>query len=156
MPSAEGIDRNSSRETLLRRLRAPDLSILGDSIRALPPTLWQQGMLFSGAPDNDLRHLTGTFPASLHGGDSTHPIFILQTMPSGHLVCPCSSKGQATRFRYIRQGCLLEMNPTQTDIDSYLIESCQFTLPLDQRFSQRLHFRGLVPPDCIIDLRSTS
>ena len=134
-------------------LRTPDLTILGGSISSLPVVQWTENMLFSGVPDKDLLKLTGSFPATLRKDKTTHPIFILKTNPVGHYVCPCSSKGNVWEKRFIRSGCHLRMKNEKTDIDSFLVESCSFTLPLDARFSQKLIFRGLVPESCIVDKR---
>lgn len=134
-------------------LRTPDLSILGDSISALPVAQWKENMQFFGAPDKDLLELSGSFPATLRKDKTTHPIFILQAHPSGHYVCPCSSRGNVREKRCIRAGCQLKMKNNMTRIDSFLVETCSFTMPLDSRFSQKLIFGGLVPESCIVDKR---
>lgn len=137
-------------------LRTPDLNILGDSISALPVAQWKENMQFFGVPDKDLLELTGSFPATLQEDKITHPIFILQVNPSGHYVCPCSSRGNVREKRFIRSGCPLKMKNKLTEIDSFLVETCSFTMPLDSRFSQKLIFGGLVPESCIVDKRNSS
>ena len=135
---------------LVEDLRRPDLSVLGSAIASLPPSQWQPHMLFTGVPDDDLRSLTGSFPATLRRDSTTHPIFVIETLTSGHRVCPCSSKGGLNRQRYIRKGCQLAIKDTVIDRNSFLVESCSFTVPLDRRFSRRLIFRGVVPENCLV------
>ncbi|MDW7774393.1 MAG: hypothetical protein SCH71_16020 [Desulfobulbaceae bacterium] len=106
-------------------------------------------MLFTGAPDQELKECTGSFPATLRKEKNTHPIFVLDALPEGHLVCPCSSKGNKQNQRYIRQGCRLEITGRVTDMDSYLVEKYKFTIPLDRRFTRKLFFFGQVPLSCL-------
>ncbi len=134
-------------------LRTPDLSILGESISSLPVAHWAENMQFFGAPDEDLLKITGSFPATLRQDKTTHPIFILKANPTGHYVCPCSSRGNSKEKRFIRSGCSLKMKKEETKIVSFLVEACSFTLPLDSRFSRKLIFGGLVPESCIADER---
>ena len=137
---------------LLQQIRRPDLSVLGNAIKKLSPMQWQERMFFAGVSDLDLKEWTGGFPATFRKEQITHPIFILCCRASGHLVCPCSSKGKK-RLRYIRRDCRLEMQDTTTDRDSYLVERFSFTLPLDSRFRSKPIFKGKVPPGCIVDGR---
>ncbi|MEA2114068.1 MAG: hypothetical protein U9P36_01640 [Thermodesulfobacteriota bacterium] len=131
-------------------LRQPDLSILGDSIKSLPPAQWKERMFFMGVPDTDLRMQTGgKFPATLRQHIDTHPVFVLRSRPSGHLLCPCTSRGNRRNSWYIAKGCRLEMRDYVMDRDSFLVESHVFTLPLDSRFSRKLSFKGVVPENCI-------
>lgn len=136
---------------LTQILRQPDLSILGNAIKALPPAQWQARMFFMGVPDTDLRqHTGGGFPAILRPDMDTHPVFILRRLAAGHFLCPCSSQGNKWKLRYIPKGCHLDMNDYVMDRDSFLIEHYIFTMPLDRRFSRKLIFKGLVPKACII------
>lgn len=132
-----------------RVMPQPDLSVLSGCIRKLPPSQWQERMLFSGAPDLYLREQTGSFPATFRSGNSTHPIFVLRLRVAGNLVCPCSSSGSKRRQRYIRKNCCLELSGWTTDRDSFLVEQYHFTVPLDGRFARHLMFRGLVPSTCL-------
>ena len=127
----------------------PDLTVLSGCILKLPPSQWQERMLFSGAPDSSLREQTGSFPAALRREKNTHPIYVLRLLAAGHLVCPCSSSGSKLRQRYIRKNCRLELSGRTTDRDSFLVEQYAFTMPLDGRFAQHLMFRGLVPLTCL-------
>lgn len=135
-------------------LRQPDLSVLGNSIRSLPPTQWQDHMFFTGVADTELRQHTGSFPATLHKKQNTHPVFLLQARHNGHLLCPCSSKGHWRKYRFITLGCELEMTSHVMDRDSFLIEQYRFTIPLDHRFQKHLRFCGRVPDSCIRDQRT--
>ena len=64
-------------------------------------------MLFAGAPDTDLHQYTDQkFPATLRPDLDTHPVFVLQCFPAGHLLFPCSSKGRKQQ-RYIPKGSVL-------------------------------------------------
>jgi hypothetical protein len=129
--------------------RQPDLNILGDAIKNLPPDQWKNRMFFMGVPDMDLRqHTGGKFPATLRPDKDTHPVFVLRCRPTGHLLCPCTSKRDRKRW-YIARGCRLEMTGHIMDRDSFLVENFSFTLPLDSRFSRKLLFRGRVPESCI-------
>lgn len=110
-------------------------------------------MLFFGVPDTNLRSLTGSFPATLRKDKTTHPIFVLKSHASGNFVCPCSTKGTAEKQRYIRQGCKMTKKNHAMDRNSFLIEACSFTLPMDKRFSGKLLFMGVVPAGCIEDKR---
>ncbi|WP_456386761.1 hypothetical protein [Desulfolithobacter sp.] len=131
-------------------LRRPDLSILGDAITSLPVSQWHERMFFAGAPDKELRNYTDdVFPATMRRDRTTHPVFVLQCTQTGHLVCPCSSRGHRGRQRYIRCGCILEISGRTTEQDSFLVEDCTFTMPLDYRFSRKLQFLGRVPESCI-------
>ena len=142
--------KNSSTAALNHVLRQPDLSILGDSIKALPPAQWKERMFFMGVPDTDLRTRTGgKFPATIRQHMDTHPIFVLRSRPSGNLLCPCTSRGNKQKSWYIAKGCHLEMREYVMDRDSFLVESHAFTLPLDSRFSRKLLFKGVVPESCI-------
>lgn len=142
--------KNSSAAALNLVLRQPDLSILGDSIKTLSPALWKERMFFMGVPDTDLRTQTNEkFPATLRQHMDTHPIFVLRTRPSGHLICPCTSRGNKRNAWYIAKGCHLEMGDHVMDRDSFLVDSHAFTLPLDSRFSRKLFFKGVVPESCI-------
>jgi hypothetical protein len=142
--------KTSSAASLNQVLRQPDLSILGDSIKTLPPTQWKERMFFMGVPDTDLRdHTEGKFPATLRQQMDTHPVFVLRCRPSGHLLCPCTSRGNKQNMWYIAQGCRLEMRDHVMDRDSFLVETHTFTLPLDSRFSRKLFFKGIVPESCI-------
>lgn len=134
--------------------RQPDrfaaaFAVLGDGIRRLHPAGRRRGMLFVGAPDRELREITGTFPAVLRSDHTTHPLFVLATDASlGHRVCPCSTKNWGNR-RWIRAGCVLDFTAVTTDRASYLVESCSFLLPVNPDFSRRLRFLGLVPETCM-------
>jgi hypothetical protein len=143
--------KNTSPLTALNRdLRRPDLSILGDSIKVLPAAQWKSRMFFMGVPDTDLRECTSDrFPATLRPDKNTHPVFVLSTRPTGHLLCPCSSRGNKKRLRYVRKNCCLEMKNYTMKCDSFLIEHITFTLPMDSRFSRKLIFKGRVPENCI-------
>nr|WP_320012202.1 hypothetical protein [uncultured Desulfobulbus sp.] len=141
------------RTALTQFLRQPDLSILGDAIRSLPPAQWQTNMFFTGAADKELRRQTKSFPATLRKDKTTHPVFLLRASPTGHLLCPCSSKGHPRKFRFIASGCAMEMKDQVMDRDSYLIEQYPFTIPLDYRFQKQLRFFGQVPQTCIRDMR---
>jgi len=135
---------------LNRVLRRPDLRVLGDSISRLPPVQWKERMFFMGVPDSDLRNRTdGKFPATLRKQMDTHPVLVLRCRPGGHLLCPCSSRGNKDRAWYIEKGCQLEMSNYVMDRDSFLVDSHVFTLPLDSRFSRKLFFKGIVPESCI-------
>lgn len=134
-------------------LRKPDLSILGESISSLPPSLWEDRMLFSGAPDIDLRSITSSFPATMRKDKTTHPLFVLKSYTTGNFVCPCSTKGKVEKQRYIRQGCKMAKKDFEIDKNSFLVEACSFTLPMDKRFSGKLRFMGVVPTSCIEDKR---
>ncbi len=140
---------------IVEQLRRPDLSVLGNSIRSLSPGQWHAHMLFSGAPDTELKRLTGAFPATFRQDKTTHPLFVLAAHGSGNLVCPCSSQGQTRQQRFIRKNCRLEMTAQATDKDSFLIERYIFTLPLDAQLCGKLTFRGRVPPACLVDERTT-
>lgn len=110
-------------------------------------------MFFTGAADTELRRHTGSFPATLRKEKTTHPIFVLHARNTGHLICPCSSKGHWRKHRYVAEGCELAMKPHVMDRDSFLIEQYRFTIPLDHRFQKSLCFCGLVPETCIRDQR---
>ena len=127
----------------------PDLSVLSGCIRKLPPSQWQERMFFTGAPDRSLREKTGSFPASFRTEKHTHPLFVLRPHSSGHLVCPCSSRGSRYRQRYIRKNCRLELSGKITDRDSFLVEQYSFTLPNDSRLARQLLFMGRVPLTCL-------
>ncbi len=135
---------------LLQQIRRPDLSVLGNTIKKLPPMQWQERMLFAGVSDLDLKEWTRGFPATIRKGHITHPIFVLCLRASGHLVCPCSSKGRK-KLRYIKKDCNLEMKGKITDRNSFLIEYFSFTLPLDSRFRINPIFMGKVPDSCIVE-----
>ncbi len=138
--------------SLNQALRRPDLSILGDAVKSLPPAQWRNRMFFMGVPDTDLRrHTDGGFPATLRPDKDTHPLFVLSARTTGPLVCPCTSRRGSKRSRYIQKGCRLEMKGHVMDRDSYLVERYSFTLPLDGRFSRKLLFMGLVPDTCLRD-----
>jgi len=137
---------------LLQQIRRPDLSVLGNAIKKLPPMQWQERMFFAGVSDLDLKEWTEGFPSTFRKEQITHPIFILCCRASGHLVCPCSSK-RKKRFRYIRKDCKLEMKDATTDRNSFLVERFSFTLPLDSRFRSKPIFIGKVPLCCIVDGR---
>lgn len=154
MARKKGKDRSGGVENLVNLLRKPDLSILGASITSLPISHWRPNMMFFGAPDTDLRQLTGAFPATMRPDKTTHPLFVLQVNTVGHYVCPCSSKGHSAKQRYVCCGCRLEMKNEAMKLDSFLVEACGFTLPLDQRFTGKLGFLGLVPESCLIDERN--
>ncbi len=139
---------NAEKE-LLAQVRRPDLSVLGDAIRKLSPMQWQDRMFFAGVDDLDLSAWTGGFPATFRKELQTHPVFVLRSHPSGHLLCPCSSKG-SKRFRFIKKGCRFEMKNKTSDRNSYLIEKFTFTLPLDARFTRKPIFLGRVPLSCIV------
>ncbi len=138
---------------LIRSLRRPDLSILGNAILALPPTQWQDRMFFINAPDTELKAVTGVFPATYRPNKSTHPLYILRAGSTGHLACPCSSKGHGQRNRFIASGCRLEMKEAVIDRDSFLLEQYRFTLPLDHRLYKAVRFFGRVPESCLRDCR---
>lgn len=135
-------------------IRIPDLSILSGSIRSIPFALWKENMFFAGALDTELKQLTGSFPATFRPEQITHPVFVLTTSQTGHLLCPCSTKGAPAQNRYIREGCrLINGRDHEMDKRSYLVEVHAFTMPLDKRFSSNLTFFGEVPASCIIDDR---
>lgn len=136
------------RTDLSKNLKRPDLSVLGNAIKKLPPAHWEKRMLFAGISDYDLREWTGRFPATFRKNHVSHPVFVLQPYSSGPLVCPCSSKGART-MRYIKKHCRLEMKETTTDRNSFLVEQYSFTLPLDTRFRVNPIFMGKVPTCCI-------
>lgn len=141
---------NNQASALNRILRQPDLSVLGNAIRSLPPAQWQQHMFFIGVPDTEFRSLTGgAFPATMRKDKTTHPLFVLQCSPFGHLVCPCSSRGNPRRQRFIRRGCRLAMSDWEIHTDSFLVEQYSLTIPLDRRFSRKLIFKGKVPNQCL-------
>lgn len=144
--------RTESITALNQMLRQPDLSILGNAVKSLPPAQWRARMFFMGVPDTDFRHHTnGEFPATLRPDMDTHPVFVLREQPTGHLLCPCTSRGNKKKLRYIKKGCRLEMKKNIMDRDSFLVENISFTFPLDGRFSRKLIFKGRVPVSCICD-----
>lgn len=143
----------SERERVLSSMRKPNLSLLGGSITALPKKYWEANMLFLGAPDQDLKELTGDFPRTFRKDKTTHPVFVIEARSTGHRFCPCSSKGYPFEKRYIRKGCSLKMSKEKMDRDCFLVDSCSFTLPLSMQFGKKLRFMGLVPECCIIDER---
>ncbi len=105
-------------------------------------------MLFSGARDTELRAITGSFPKSIKGPKSSHPIFILQSLGNfGFRVCPCSSKRH--RGRYIKKGCVLDETDIVTDRDSFLIEEYSFALSSNSPVESKLRFMGKVPEKCL-------
>jgi hypothetical protein len=57
-----------------------------------------------GVPDEDLRQHTGTFPATFRNDKSAHPVYVLRASITGHLVCPCSTRGNPKKQRYIKKG----------------------------------------------------
>jgi len=136
-------------DELLQQMIRPDLNVLGNSIKNLPPMQWQERMFFAGVSDFDLKGWTGGFPATFRKKQITHPIFVLRCRTSGHLVCPCTSRGMK-KLRYIRKDCKLEMKDTFTDRNSFLLERFSFTLPLDSRFRIKPVFKGKVPACCIV------
>jgi hypothetical protein len=143
--------KSSSVSALNQILRQPDLSILGNAITTLPPVQWQASMFFMGVPDSDFRqHTGGRFPATLRPNMDTHPVFVLATGSNGHILCPCTSKGNKQKLRYIQEGCRLEMSTQVMNRNSFLLEHYVFTMPLDSRFSRKLFFKGRVPEPCII------
>ena len=126
-----------------------DLAVLGSGIKYLPPLLWKSRMLFRGALDRIVKKLTGDFPHTLGRGKTTHPLFVLKSLPNpAHRVCPCSSKDWGAR-RVIRKGCRLEYTGQITERDTFLVESCSFNLHMDSAFTNRLFFLGRVPEECI-------
>ncbi|NLI83771.1 MAG: hypothetical protein GX443_19125 [Deltaproteobacteria bacterium] len=126
-----------------------DLERIGPGIKRLPPCYWEPRMLFFGASDTRVREVTGEFPHTVVSRKSTHPLFVLKTLPGvAQRVCPCSSKDWGAR-RSIRRGCVLQYTGVVTDRASYLVESCSFNLPLDPAFLGRLEFRGRVPEECL-------
>ena len=142
--------RSSSIQELNQILRRPDLDILGSSIVNLPPVQWRERMFFMGVPDTDLRRQTaGQFPATLRKHMDTHPVLVLRSQPSGHLLCPCTSRGNRHNMWYIEKGCRLEMRNYVMDRDTFLVVGHSFTMPLDSRFSRKLFFKGVVPKTCI-------
>jgi hypothetical protein len=139
---------------LIQFVRKCDLSVLGDSILSLPPTQWHKNMFFAGAPDIELKQLTGNFPATFRKDKDTHPLFVIESMQIGNYVCPCSTKGNARTLRYIKARCqLLDGRREMTENTSFLVENYSFTLPADKRFSRKLIYVGLVPAQCIRDER---
>ncbi|MCD6390017.1 MAG: hypothetical protein J7L69_11455, partial [Desulfobulbaceae bacterium] len=87
---------------LLEIIRCPDLSVLGSSIKKIPFQLWKTRMLFAGAQDKKLKQITSAFPATFRKEHTTHPIFVLAASPGlAHIVCPCSSKGNPGKQRYV-------------------------------------------------------
>lgn len=126
-----------------------DLDALGISLKRLPPAYWEPSMMFRGALDLKLREITGDFPMTLRREHRTHPLFVLERVPGlGHRVCPCSSRNFKAPRR-IRKGCVLIYSRRETDRDSYLVESCAFTLPEDPSFLEPLVFLGKVPAECL-------
>lgn len=139
---------------LIQHLRRPDLSILGNAIRSLPPAQWQTRMFFMGMADKELKHHTNeSFPRTLRKTQNTHPVFVLRQGTTGHQLCPCSSKGNLRKHRYITKGCQLDMTSQVMDRNSFLIEQYVFILPLDHCFQKRPFFFGRVPDCCIRDQR---
>ena len=64
-------------QKLNQSLRQPNLSILGNAIKSLPPAQWKERMFFAGAADTDLRkHTRSRFPATLRQDKDTHPVFV--------------------------------------------------------------------------------
>jgi hypothetical protein len=144
----------SDGQDVVKFIRKADLSLLGNSITSLPVSQWRDRMLFAGAPDQELKFLTGTFPRTFRTEKTTHPIFVLASMQTGMFVCPCSTKGNPSKFRFIRSGCRLKDGREETlEQPSYLVETCSFTLPMDRRFSRKLIYLGVVPETCIADDR---
>jgi len=126
-----------------------DLAVLGAGIKRLPLLRWEPRMLFRGALDRLMKKLTGDFPHNPRPGKTTHPLFVLKSLPNlAHRVCPCSSKDWGSR-RVIRKGCRLEYTGRVTERDTFLVESCRFNLPMDPAFTDRLAFLGRVPEECI-------
>lgn len=142
---------------LTQFVRKCDLSVLGDSILSIPPTQWRENMFFAGAPDIELKQLSGNFPATFRKDKDTHPLFVIESMQMGNYVCPCTTKGNPRTRRYIKTGCqLLGGRREMTENTSFLVEDCAFTLPADKRFSRKLIYVGCVPAQCIRDERRKS
>jgi hypothetical protein len=131
------------------RRRPVDLALLGEGITRLPPPYWRERMVFQGARDQDLRVVTGEFPATFHKERLTHPIFVLIALSDfGYKVCPCSSRNWGVS-RFIRKGCILEITRKEQDRNSYLVEQFAFNLPSDPAFTEGLFFLGQVPETCL-------
>lgn len=127
-----------------------DLEQLGADIQHVPPYLWQERMLFHGAPDQALQTLTTTFPRQIR---TSHPIFVLQaTSRLAVLACPCtSSPGPWT---YIPRNTRLEVTGRVTDRTSFVLEDLSFPVPRDRQFIQNLSFWGRVPKDRLMRFNS--
>jgi hypothetical protein len=135
---------------LLKHIRRPDLSVLGSSIKMVPPQLWKPRMIFAGALDVNLKKATGAFPATFRKDHTTHPVFVLKNLAvASHQVCPCSSKGNPRQQRYVPRGCRLEMTDKKMDRDSFLVEKYSFILPGDSALVKNLFFLGRVPPGAL-------
>lgn len=102
---------------------------------------------FTGAQDDHLKRLTGTFPGRIK---TSHPIFLLSANANGAQACPCTRDPYGKeRYRYIRKGCLnSNQNPFPLD-STYLLEDCSFPLPRDSAFLDHLEYKGNVPKEAI-------
>jgi hypothetical protein len=122
--------------------------MLGAGIKTLPLGLWEPNMLFSGAPDDDLKALTGHFPAVIKSKHSTHPLFVLKRKANfGITLCPCTSR--KSKARYIEKGCCLEVTAKVTDRRSFILEQFAFSISANFRLGSRIRFMGIVPDKCI-------
>ncbi|ROQ92069.1 hypothetical protein [Desulfosoma caldarium] len=123
--------------------------ILGEAVRKVPPSYWEERMMFGGASDRELLRQTSFFPERRRHSLGTHPIYVLRiTGSDGIEVCPCSTKGRMA-VRFIRQGCRLEGTGKVLNRRSYLIEAFRFLLPQDPAFWKPLRFWGKVPETCL-------
>jgi hypothetical protein len=136
-------------------IRKVDISVLGDSIKGLPVSLWEKNMFLFGAQDTVLFELTNSFPATFRKDKATHPLFVLYTNQLSRRVCPCTTKGSVFDKRFIEKGCTLDGTKNTMDKRSYLVESCHFTVPLSLKSKDLggLKYHGKVPESCISDIR---
>lgn len=122
--------------------------VLGEAVQNIGAALWEPGMFFKGAADNDLKELTRVFPRELNR-HSTHPIYILNRNANlGHVLCPCTSK-QQKNADYIVQGCKLRYTGHVMDRNSYLLKWLEFRLPRNSSAFEGLYYMGIVPEECI-------
>jgi len=97
-------NKHSSVSALQQQLRRPDIAVLGNAVTSLPTAQWRTRMFFMGVPDTDLARQTGGgFPATFRPDKDTHPVFVIRIGAAGHLLCPCSSRGNRKKMRYIRR-----------------------------------------------------
>ncbi|MFO7801627.1 MAG: hypothetical protein R6V55_04975 [Desulfovermiculus sp.] len=118
-----------------------DLEQLGADIQHVPPYLWQERMLFHGAPDQALQTLTTTFPRHIR---TSHPIFVLQAISRlAVLACPCTSSPGP--WAYIPRNTRLEITDRIINRTSFVLEELSFPVPKDRQFTDTLSFWGQVP-----------
>lgn len=117
----------------------------------IPREHWSGGDFFRNVLNVFWLALTNReFPARLHEGKQTHPLYVISAASYGQRVCPCTSCFQYERPSwYAPGGVQLDNAPVKLDRDVYVLKRLARPLAHHENMPRALYM-GSMAPHCLV------